>query len=51
MDRELDIFCINLLRSGKDKNYKPRYIKADTPEEAFEIACKENNVKMVFNAA
>ena len=51
LDRELDVFCINLLRSGKDKNYKPRYIKADTPEEAFEIACKENNVKMVFNAA
>ena len=51
LDRELDVFCINLIRSGKDKNYKPRYIKADTPQEAFEIACKENNVKLVFNAA
>jgi hypothetical protein len=49
LDRELDIFCIKLLRSGKKHN--PRFIKADTPTEAFEIACKENNVKMEFNVA
>ena len=49
LDKALDIYCINLLCSGK--KHKPRYIKADTPEEAFEIACKENNVKIVFNAA
>lgn len=49
LDRELDYYCINLLVSGK--KHDPRYIKADTPEEAFEIACKKNNVKLVFNAA
>ena len=49
MDKALDIYCLNLLRSGK--KHKPRYIKADTVQEAFEIACKENNVKIVFNVA
>ena len=49
LDRELDIFCIKLVCSGK--KLKPRYIKADTPTEAFDIACKENNVKLVFNVA
>lgn len=49
LDKELDIYCINLLSSGKKHN--PRCIKADTPEEAFEIACKENNVKLAFYAA
>ena len=49
LDRELDVFCIKLLSSGKKD--KSRYIKADTPTEAFEIACNENNVKLVFNAA
>lgn len=49
LDRELDIYCIKLVRSGKKHN--PRYIKADTPIEAFEIACKKNNVKIEFNVA
>jgi hypothetical protein len=49
LDIELDYYCINLVCSGK--KLKPRYIKADTVQEAFEIACKENNVKIVFNAA
>ena len=49
IDRELDIFCIKLLHSGKKSN--PRHIKADTPTEAFDIACKENNVKLLFNVA
>ena len=49
LDKELDVFCIKLVCSGK--KLKPRYIKADTPTEAFEIACKENNVKLAFYAA
>ena len=49
LDKELDIYCINLLSSGKKHN--PRCIKADTPEEAFRKACIKNNVKLVFNAA
>ena len=49
LDKELDIYCINLLSSGKKHN--PRCIKADTPEEAFRKACIKNNVKLAFYAA
>ena len=48
LDKELDIYCINLLSSGKKHN--PRCIKADTPEEAFRKACIKNNVKLAFYA-
>ena len=50
MDIELDNYIVSSLMSGKKVKWA-RPIIANTPQEAFEIACKENNVKIAFMAA
>lgn len=50
LDIELDNYIVSSLMSGR-RVRQPRRIIANTPQEAFEIACKENNVKLVYNAA
>jgi hypothetical protein len=47
LDRELDNFIIKILTKGR--RLRKRYIKANSPIEAFEKACKDNNVMLLFN--
>ena len=50
LDIEMDNYIVSSLTSGR-RVRRPRRIIANTPQEAFEIACKENNVKLVYGGA
>ena len=47
LGREMDNFIIKILTKGR--RLRKRYIKANSPFEAFKKGCKENNVEVLLN--